>query len=315
MKVFLKKEIIESDQITDKGILVYAILRNLYNQNNPILLYSHNLIQYYISNKVCDNQKQINIINDGLNELIDMGLVSITYEDRYAKLINISDLYFNNNDEYFIVTDLDNIKLVYSLGKSKLLRYYLVVLGTININTKAGSVSIDLLSKMSLISKKSALNYNKILEDNSLLYICRTDERITHRDGGIKQVSNVYGRFEDRGNVENVASEYRKNINSKSNRLLGKSGNEKRSIKMMYNNFVKGSKKWKNASVDEINELIEECKRYNECFVGKNNKKLDLSVFGIEDNNGIKDSGNSVKNKNNSNNSYNDECWGEDTFN
>lgn len=66
-----------------------------------------------------------------------------------------------------------------------------------NKNRVVGNVTIDYLSKLSGISERTIIEYNRVLENAGLLYIYRHGDFIIDDGNNIKRMSNIYGRPTD----------------------------------------------------------------------------------------------------------------------
>ena len=116
-----------------------------------------------------------------------------------------------------------------------------------------------------------------------LLYVYRPKKR--RSDGTFQNVNNSYGRYADRDKVISSALEYIgtiewEDINSKIDR---------RAIKLRYNAYCNGAKKYKN-NPDLVENLMQECIEYNKSLEFKpieggydgefkQGTPLDMSVF------------------------------------
>ena len=132
-------------------------------------------------------------------------------------------------------------------------------------------------------SKTTVNSYLRQLEEMKLLYVYRPKKR--RSDGTFQNVNNSYGRYADRDKVISSALEYIgtiecEDINSKIDR---------RAIKLRYNAFCNGAKKYKN-NPDLVESLIKECIEYNKSLEFKpieggydgefkQGEPLDMSVF------------------------------------
>ena len=179
------------------------------------------------------------------------------------------------------------------------MRYFIFIIGTINWNITVylsngeykngivGNFTIDYLASKVGISKRSAIEYNKILEKEKLLYVYRQKDFIIDEENNIKSLSNIYGRYCDREYIETFANnqkEYNKSYRyTKNNQELS---NNKRRFAQMYQQLLKGG--GKNYTEKEIISIyqyvISENKKYEQLFKksGSENyldKKRNIDIF------------------------------------
>ena len=70
-----------------------------------------------------------------------------------------------------------------------------------------GNFTIDYLAEKAGISKRSAIEYNKILEKEKLLYIHRQNDFVIDDKNNIKSLSNIYGRYCDMEYIDTLTLE------------------------------------------------------------------------------------------------------------
>ena len=108
-----------------------------------------------------------------------------------------------------------------------------------------------------------------------MLYTFRSKAR--KADETFHRVGNVYGRYKDKDLVRQEGIQY---LSTVPNHPIKPFHFNRTSVKLKYNNFLHGSKKYK--SLEEVEKLYKECIRYNESFKDFPNDNidyLDLSVF------------------------------------
>ena len=132
-------------------------------------------------------------------------------------------------------------------------------------------------------SKTTVNSYLRQLEEMKLLYVYRPKKR--RSDGTFQNVNNSYGRYADRDKVISSALEYIGTSECEES----KSKIERRAIKLRYNAYCNGAKKYKN-NPDLVESLIKECIEYNKSLEFKpieggydgefkQGEPLDMSVF------------------------------------
>ena len=109
-----------------------------------------------------------------------------------------------------------------------------------NKNRVVGNVSIDYLSKLSGISERTIIEYNKLLESNDLLYVYRQKDFILDNKNGVKSLSNIYGRVCDMEYINRYAQNQKEH--KKSYKYLksdNEKANNKRRLAQMYVQILK----------------------------------------------------------------------------
>lgn len=170
---------------------------------------------------------------------------------------------------------------IQNINNFLLLRYFIILMGTISSkitvhlshgdskNRVVGNVSIEYLSKLSGISERTIIEYNKLLETNNLLYIYRQKDFILDEETGIKSLSNIYGRVYDMEYINRYALgqkdykqsyKYVKNNNEKAN--------NKRRLAQMYVQILKenDSKYSTNDILEVYNYVISENEKYEKLY-------------------------------------------------
>ena len=161
------------------------------------------------------------------------------------------------------------------------MRYYIFVIGTINWNITVylsngeykngivGNFTIDYLAEKVGISKRSVIEYNKILEKEKLLYVYRQKDFVIDDDNNIKSLSNIYGRYCDMEYIEAFANNQKKHKQSyrytKNNHEIA---NNKRRLAQMYQQLLKerGEKYTEKDIVEIYNYVIEENQKYERMY-------------------------------------------------
>ena len=142
---------------------------------------------------------------------------------------------------------MQQIFKIKNINNFTLLRYFIFIIGTINWNITVylpngeykngvvGNFTIDYLAEKAGISKRSAIEYNKILEKEKLLYIYRQNDFVVDDKNNIKSLSNIYVRYCDMEYIETFANnkkEYKQSYRYiKNNQEIS---NNKRRLAQMY---------------------------------------------------------------------------------
>lgn len=220
-KLFLKKDLVTSKDITEKGVLAYAAISKLMSES--IVLINQTETQDCIScNRMAYallgyrdkyDKYLITALYQGLYELDLVGAIKILHNigsDKQGEFIlELKDAYLNKEKEYFTVIEdwevrkiLNNADLSYA-KRISLLRYFIGMIGTFNNSSKdyygkgkIGHMSIEYIAEQGGTSASSGKRYNAILQDMKLIYIYKTNDKMLI-DGRLKQIKNTYSRYAD----------------------------------------------------------------------------------------------------------------------
>lgn len=268
-------------QYTGEEIAVFLILNYLQNDKNENLFISVDAIGYFLTGKFIDSQIDKNLIKgikkgfEGLKKEED---VSILDQNRNNYIINSKSCRVDTKKNNFIIVHLWEIQKIFSsLGAYgfNVLRFFVNIIGTINGNSKSWHMTQDDMVLSWGFSKNTVNDYLNKLEELELLYTFRSKAR--KADETFHRVGNVYGRYRDKDLVRQEGIQYLSTI---PNRPIKNYFIDRTSIKLRYNHFVNGSKKYNDRK--EVDKLRKDCIRYNDSFKDFPNDDIDyidLSVF------------------------------------
>ena len=268
-------------QYTGEEIAVFLILNYLQNDKNENLFISVESIGYFLTGRFIDSQTDKNLIKgikrgfEGLKKEED---VTILEQNRNNYIINSMSCRVDTKKYNFIIIQLWEIQKIFSsLGAYgfNVLRFFVNIIGTINGNSKSWHMTQDDMVLSWGFSKNTVNEYLCKLEELKLLYTFRSKAR--KADETFHRVGNVYGRYKDKDLVRQEGIQY---LSTVPNHPIKPFHFNRTSVKLKYNNFLHGSKKYN--SLEEVEKLYKECIRYNESFKDFPNDNidyLDLSVF------------------------------------
>lgn len=271
-KIFLKKSIVENKNITSEGILAYAGLVIMSENKIDKLFTSLSAIEFALRFDFSKKDRYFKEkLKRGLLNLKENGIINIIHEGSDFKpndvlAIKLINFKIDTNNELFI---LENIKTLFKIinynekkfESDKFLRYYLVLVGTINNKTKVGFTTIETLAdKCDISDWIIKTKYNKLLEDLKIIYIHRYDTCMRYEDGTVRKISNTYGRYSDKEYIIENAEMFNDEIMSYSTKLTG---DEARSIKQRYNSLQKKINKGYIPTKEEIDKMNNDIEKYN----------------------------------------------------
>lgn len=241
-------------------------------------------------------------ISIGYDELVKQHIIKeIDVKGKYS-VIDCSKLYLNAENNYFTIITYEEIVKIFqikSVNNFVLLKYFIFLMSTISSsidvwldafqhkNRVVGTLTISTLSKLSGISERSIKDYNKILEENGLIYIYRPNDILVYEDGKIKRMVNVYGRPEDKEYIDKFGldrKKYEKSYKYVENNI--KSANTKRRLAQMYIQIKRGNdQKYSKTDIQDVfRYVVEENTKYKNLFDKRNDSKYldkirDTNVF------------------------------------
>ena len=268
-------------QYTGEEIAVFLILNYLQENKHDELFVSIDNVGYCLTGKFIDSQVDKNLIKgikkgfEGLKKEED---IIILEQNKNNYIIDGKSCYIDTKKFHFIIIQLWEIQKIFSsLGAYgfNVLRFFVNIIGTINGNSKSWHMTQDDMVLNWGFSKNTVNEYLCKLEELKLLYTFRSKAR--KADETFHRVGNVYGRYNDKDLVRQEGIQYLSTI---PNYPIKPFHFNRTSVKLKYNNFLHGSKKYN--SLEEVEKLYKECIRYNESFKDFTNDNidyLDLSVF------------------------------------
>ena len=309
--IFIPINIVNSSSFSNYALASYSILKLL---TVTTYIDKHYItpaqIEFYLTGKIARSRRFSNYIMCGIDELVNDKVILKIGEYKDGYILDCSSLWIQDNSIFVIVT-YEEIKKVFEIENTNnflLLKYFIFLMGTISskievyidaVQSKTrvvGTFTIEKLAELSGISKRSVIEYNKLLEECGLLYVYRqNDFTINKISQEIKTLPNVYGRPSDKIYIDAFAEnqkQYRESF-----RYVTKNTekvNNNRRMAQMYNQLIKLSKedkeiKYSNREIQDIyNYVISENKKY-ELLYKKNEyeeyleKIRDVDIFNKYD--------------------------------
>ena len=284
--LLVPKTISEDRDFSNYALAVYCLLQDLsVPAQLPIQCVTYNQLTYYLTGEISQQRNRItDYIKCGINELEEKGVITKKKEFSKHYILDCSNLWIDTNSGSFTkiyFSEVQQIFKIKNINNFSLLRYFIFVIGTINYNITVylpngeykngivGNFTIDYLAEKVGISTRSAIEYNKILEKEKLLYISRQDDFVIDKENNIKRLNNIYGRACDFEYIDTFAQNQKKYNESYkyTNNNLTKSNNKRR-LAQMYQQLLKGrGKKYTNEQIREIYDyVINENKKYENMY-------------------------------------------------
>lgn len=286
MKLFLSKEVVT----TDKETAVWAVLNGMYSSKQERLLVSVAFIGYTMCGHFLKSEKrQERTILEGIREaikgLVEKNIIEIVDQDKDNYVLSGKGLDIDTSKERFVVIELWELQKIFQAASKpfNLFTFFAELIGTVNNKTKEWHFSQDQMIEYWGYGKETVNSYMKQLEEMQLIYVYRHRER--RADGTYHKINNSYGRYADKDAIIAEAVSYAGLIETEE--FMEKT--DRRTIKLRYNAFCKGSKKYID-NPSAVEKLYDECVQYNKSlkykpiegtYAGgyKEGAELDLSVF------------------------------------
>lgn len=241
--LYVSNDVIRDKNLTDEAVVVYVFLQVLtYSPNYDSVTFNTSQIvdQAYgevSSHSVGDKVKA------GLKCIIDNGYLDIRRESSHWWRIFMTSYTLQENG--YVAVDASVIRSIMDkenlYNRPSIVRYYLLLLSSIYTKTKVGTYDQGWFCNILGVTKQTISKYTKVLEDLNLIYVYRS---------AFSNISNTYGRFEDR---ELVRIEGGKRSHG---REAHDNANIKRRYVTMYRHFIEG-KEYEQDVLKEILQAME----------------------------------------------------------
>ena len=286
LKLFISK----SKELDAKEIVVLTALNGMYSVKWEQMITSIDCIGYFITGKflktmIKRDRTLLENIRVGIQSLADRKIITILDQSGDNYIISNQGLEVDTNKEKFVVVELWEMQKIFSESNKpfNVFTFFVNLIGTINNKTKEWHMSQDDMAGLWGASKRTINNYLKQLENMQLIYVYKHKKR--RKDGTYQKLNNSYGRYCDKDVIIAEAQKYSDAVECED--FIEKL--DRRAIKLRYNAYCSGAKKYINNPVAVI-DLYKECIAYNKslklkpvegCYDGewKQGELLDLSVF------------------------------------
>jgi len=221
--------------LTENGIATYLALRTLYNTNNELVNITIDQINYIFTNELAlkHNDRKISIIKKTLEELNDLGAISIINKKGINYILDLSNMYQEDTikteveeidpfdyeptgefetievNNFFVIIGLDKIQqcIKDNNGKNNILKYLICFLQLRSMNDDMYFFmdSREEIAEFCNMDIRTIDKYNKILSDNNIIYIKKSEYK--YKNTG-KQLTNLYGLFDHKDIIDNQYESY-----------------------------------------------------------------------------------------------------------
>lgn len=235
----------EKEMLSSAGLFSYLAI-GLNSQGKDRVYMSDAYLNWLLFGTIKDH-KLSKIIRSGTNELIERGYIQLIEKNKNKEYIYDISKIIEKKDGAFIQININEMQKILNINSNvdvvELLRYYVACICTFDSNKnhsynyKFGDKSQKYLSMMTNINAATINKYNKILEDNRLLYIVRRKfSNYKKRQYGSlhSQCTNIYCKYDDKDLCETYVKQqgFAKTTKQYTNRV-----DEMRSLSQKYNYF------------------------------------------------------------------------------
>ncbi len=296
MKLFLDKQL----NTNDKETAILAILNGMYSKKYNHLSTSVCLIGYEMTGRFLKSSSRkertiIEGIRDAICSLMDKGIIEIIDQNNDNYIFSGKGLEGNSDKKKFVVLEQWEMQSIFERANKpfNVFSFYCSLIGTINNQTKEWHMPQDEMVTLWGYGKETVNDYLEQLENLKLIYVYRHRKR--RANGTYQKLNNSYGRYCDKDVVIAEALKYSNTVECED--FVEKL--DRRAIKLRYNAYCEGAKKYVNNPAAVI-ALYRECLAYNKSLKYKpvegyydgeykQGELLDLTVFPNEVRNEVDD--------------------------
>lgn len=303
-QLWLSEKIYKSDKISIYGLAVYCAIKTLLpNEEIKEICITNELLAYQLTKSLNCSRDFYSNLQTGYTELLSNGFIKQIDSKGKYNIIDCSDLFITEDNEYFTIITYDELLTIFQQKTTNtllLLKYFIYFIGTISSTIDVyidavqhkcrvvGNLTMDYISKLSGISERSIIEYNKILESIGLIYIYRQKDFLINKDNGeIKRLPNIYGRHCDKDYIDAFAINQQKHKESYryvENNIV--KANAKRRLAQMYIQICKNNdSKYSEEDIKQVYAYVMQENHKYEATYKKNNdescleKIRDVRVF------------------------------------
>lgn len=286
MQLFINKDV----NIDDKETALLAILNGMYSKKYNHLATSISLIGYEMTGnflKVSDKRERniISSIKEAIHSLADKEIITIIDQDNDKYIFSDNGLVVDTEKDKFVIVEQSEMQCIFQNANKPfcVFEFFCCLIGTINKTTKEWHMSQDDMVAIWGYGKGTVNNYLEQLENMKLIYVYRHKKRRV--DGTYHKLNNSYGRYADKDFIIKASKDYENTVECED--VYEKI--DRRAIKLRYNAFCNGAKKYKD-NPSAVIALYKECVLYNQSLKSNpvegmydgewgKGEPLDLSVF------------------------------------
>lgn len=300
IKVFIKDNIILSDEFDNDMIITYLGLRQVLKNNINNYFISIGLLSYHLTGKQIASKLVTKSILSGLSKMIEKKIITTNETDKDRRVndwvLNLGKLQIDKikdkeTKEFYSSIESDNIsKILNSDMKDKIaiLRFYCYLITTLTKTGDkqgAGFTSYIDMATYTGITRQTISSYMDKLENSKYIYIYRSNDAIVLEPNIMREIPNVYGDIKDKDKIINIGKTYEENYGNNAKKIKSTKTSKTRSASAKYNILMKdlestGEIRYKPKVMKEIYESLLE---FNRKYSDYEKDPKDLSIFSNYD--------------------------------
>lgn len=219
MLIKIDKRLCDMPDLSDYALSCYCVILMISGETGQqTCLISRDIISYRLIGTISPPRRFAEKIKDGIKELLKKNIISKVESSKEYHVIDTSKY----RSEYSVGVYSEEIQKIFSLNvmdKFALLKYFITLIDSFKSSVRipdngirpkekvAGSYITRKLSSVTGISAPVILKYNKILEENNLIYIVRPKSFVVDKSGKAGHLPNIYGRPVDKVAIEEYAEQ------------------------------------------------------------------------------------------------------------
>lgn len=275
--LFLNKELVTGNTLTQDGVLAYIALRTiidesipLYNKTTSVDCVSVNRLAYSLVGDMDYEKVLTDTLIRGIAELSGGNYITIrkdlSTKASYEYVLDLSNIYLDTDKDKFIIVSPNEVYKIMTCKeimkkKISMLKYFIALVSTFDwsLDSKIGHMSQQYIAEQADNSTRTCQRYNEILEEMQMIYVYKSNDKVRVGDK-LKQIKNCYSRYEDMRICEMYASNYEdmygtqhKIVQSKKNKSQA---DHNRRLGAIYNQICMGNTDYDEETIKEVYKYI-----------------------------------------------------------
>ena len=299
IKVFIKDNIILSDEFDNDMIVTYLGLRQILKNNINNYFVSIGLLSYHLTGKQIASKLVTKSILSGLSKMIEKKIIITNEIDKDRRtndwILDLSKLQINTDKnkkekEFYTSIDSKYVSMILNSDmkdKISIVRFYCYLMSTVSKTGKKAGVGFTAYQDMAEnidICRQTISKYMDKLEDKKIIYIYKSTDSIVDSKG-IREIPNTYGDIDNENKIISVGRSYIENYGNNAKKIKSTKTSKTRSASAKYNILMKDLESTGEIRYNdnELKEIYETLLEYNRKYEKYEKDPKDLSIFSNYD--------------------------------